>query len=232
LASFIQATSVGANLFEIPTRVCSEKCSYPPSLSLTSASVRTQGYAVLVQGQHTRHGPPLISQPSFGRRPNTTTTFNHDVATIRNRGVEFAWLKTNVLIDRLESCGSVTYSTSVHPNDRLFDTTGTTSRVQTVPNVPTWRTTGGVLDISSHDAWTMTLAAALTDRNLSRDSSITPSHPQLLPCIRSVPGFSIRSSPGDRSVHFSFGSDNIGNEKYHLFPPVSRKGPFVVELGA
>jgi iron complex outermembrane recepter protein len=86
----------------------------------------------------------LIAQTSYSSVTNTTSSFTVNVDHIRNRGVELAWQKSNLPVEKVEMFGSVTYVDSDIISDPTFvGTNGSTATGKQVPYVPKWRATLG-----------------------------------------------------------------------------------------
>lgn len=166
----------------------------------------------------------LISQSNFVP-PNTTvlTTFFTNVDAVRSRGVELAWQKDNVLIDRLELFGSATYVDARILSDPTFaSTTGTTATGKMVPNVPAWRGTfGGTY--RPNDAWAFTAVAryqSKTYSTLDNTDTVANVYQAFDPFF--VVDTRIQYQVAGRGS-LSIGIDNIGNEKYTLFHPFPQR---------
>ena len=165
----------------------------------------------------------LISQQSFSSTTNTTTTFIQNVNHVRNRGAEFAWQKDNVLIDRLEAFGSVTYVDSVILSDPNFvGTNGSIAEGKRVPLVPMWRTTlGGTY--RPNDAWAFTLAGRYQSKIYTTLDNID-ANPNVYQAFDPffVADARVQYKVSERGT-INFGIDNINNAKYHLFHPFPQR---------
>ena len=160
----------------------------------------------------------LISQTNF-LGGTTPVTFVTNVDAIRDRGVEFEAGRQNVLVDRLDLTGSVTYVDSRILRDVGFaSATGTTARGKRVPYVPDWRATlVGTYRFDDH--WSWSVGARYSGKQYS-----TLDNSDVIPRVFGafdrfvVVDTRIRYDPGEHAS-ISFGVDNIGNEKYFLFHP-------------
>ncbi len=160
----------------------------------------------------------LISQLGF--LDGSTATFVTNVEAVRNRGVELAAQKDNVLIDGLETFGSVTYVDSRILRDPTFVSTvgGTTAVGKHVPNIPAWRATAGVT--YRPDAfWALTAAMRYSSKQFSTLDNI-----DVVPHVfQAFDGFTVVDLRAQRKIDettaISFGIDNVGDTKYILFHP-------------
>ena len=160
----------------------------------------------------------LISQTGF-LATGVTSTFVTNVDEIRNRGIELAANRDNVLIQGLELGGSVTYVDSTILQDPSFaSTTGTTAVGKHVPNVPDWRATATVT-YRPDDKWAFTAAARYSGKQYTTlDNTDTTSH-----VFGAFDSFVV----ADLHVHYKIrddlaldaGIDNVNDEKYFLFHP-------------
>jgi iron complex outermembrane receptor protein len=160
----------------------------------------------------------LISQTtSLNDGTTRTATFTTNVDAIRNRGIELAAQKNNVLIDRLETFGSVTYVDSRILSDPSFvSTTGTTAVGKHVPNIPMWRVTAGAT-YRPNAYWALTAALRFSSKQYSTLDNVdtvqnvfTAFDPFTVVDLRAQYRFS-------EAATASFGIDNVGNAKYTLF---------------
>jgi iron complex outermembrane receptor protein len=214
-----QATSVGVTLVNPNPNLKPEK-AYSGELAIERKFVDGKLRLSLFQ-EDTQD--MLISQNSFSAATNTTTTFISNVDRVRNRGVEFAWQKDNVLIDRLEAFGSVTYVDSVILSDPSFvGSNGSTAVGKQVPNVPRWRTTVGAT-YRPTEAWALTAAARYQSKiyttldNIDTNPNVFQAFdPFFVVDVRALYKVSDRGS-------VSFGIDNLNNAKYHLFHPFPQR---------
>jgi iron complex outermembrane receptor protein len=170
----------------------------------------------------------LVSQNTTIAGTTTTTSFVSNVDSIRNRGVELAWKKNNILIDRLEAFGSVTYVDSVILSDPTFvGTGGSTATGKQVPYVPRWRVTSG-FTYRPTDAWAFTLAGRYQSKiygTLDNTDCVANVYQSFNPFfVVDVRALYKVSEHGSISV----GIDNLNNEKYFLFHPFPQR-TFVVQ---
>jgi iron complex outermembrane receptor protein len=214
-----QATSVGVNLVNPNPNLKPEK-AYSGELAIERKFVDGNLRLSLFQ-ENTRD--MIISQNNFSSATNTTTTFITNADYVRNRGVEFAWQKDNVLIDRLEAFGSVTYVDSVILSDPTFvGTNGSTAEGKQVPNVPRWRSTVGFTYRPS-EPWALTVAGRYQSKIYTTLDNID-TNPNVFQAFDPffVVDTRIQYKAGDRGS-ISFGIDNLNNAKYHLFHPFPQR---------
>jgi iron complex outermembrane receptor protein len=167
----------------------------------------------------------LISQLGFlTGNSGPTATFTTNVDAVRNRGIELAAQKNNVLIDRLETFGSVTYVDSRILSDPSFVSTvgGTTAVGKHVPNIPMWRVTAGAT-YRPNAYWALTAALRYSSKQYSTlDNTDTVQNvfqafdPFTVVDLRAQYKFS-------ETATASFGIDNVGNAKYTLFHPFPQR---------
>jgi iron complex outermembrane receptor protein len=175
----------------------------------------------------------LISQSNTLPGTTTTVAFITNVDEARNRGVELAWQKNNVIFDRLEVFGSLTYVDSVILSDPTFvgtklpDGTSTTAVGKQVPNVPTWRSTLGAT-YRPTDAWAITAVGRYQSKifaTLDNTDTVANVFQAFDPFL--VFDMRVQYQVIEQGT-ISFGIDNIGNAKYHLFHPFPQR-TFVVQ---
>jgi iron complex outermembrane receptor protein len=159
----------------------------------------------------------LISQTGTLAGTNTPTAFVTNVDLVRNRGVELAWQKDNVLVRRLELFGSVTYVDSRTLSDSTFvSTIGTTATGKRVPNVPMWRATfGGTY--RPNDNWSWTLVGRYQSKiyaTLDNIDNVQNVYQAFDPYLVFDTRVQLKL---DERGSLAFGIDNLTNEKYHLF---------------
>jgi iron complex outermembrane receptor protein len=172
----------------------------------------------------------IISQNSYAAGSTVIVSANTNIDKIRNRGVELAFRKDNVLIDRFELQGSVTYvdsriladagwaGGSVANND-VWDLSPVGKNVPYVPSVRwtlqgTWR---------PDDHWSITAAARWQGRMWSTLSNND--------FVHGVYGSFDRFFVVDTKINYklderatlSFGVDNLNNDKYFLFHPFPQR---------
>jgi iron complex outermembrane receptor protein len=146
-------------------------------------------------------------------------TFTTNVDKTRTSGVELAAQKDNVLIDRLEVFGSVTWADARIVSDPSFvSTTGTTANGKRIPNIPEWRTTSG-LTYRPDDVWAYTVAMRYSSKQYSTlDNTDTVKN-----VFQAFDSFTVVDLRVQRkvtdNVTASFGVDNVNNAKYTLFHP-------------
>jgi iron complex outermembrane receptor protein len=163
----------------------------------------------------------LISQTVTAA--GTTSAFVTNVDHIRNRGVELAWQKSNLPVERVEMFGSVTYVDSVILSDPNFaGTNGSTAVGKRVPYVPAWRATLGA-------TWRPTDALALTvvGRYQSKIYATLDNTDYVQNVYQAFDPFFVVDARVQYKVaengSISFGVDNLNNDKYHLFHPFPQR---------
>ena len=126
----------------------------------------------------------LIAQPITLPGITAAQQVTTNVDKVRNRGVELASQKDNV-IERVDVFGSITYVDSVILSDPTFvGTNGSTAVGKRVPYVPMWRTTlGGTYRPDDH--WALDGRRALSKQGLC-DARQHRHRAQRLPGVRSV----------------------------------------------
>ncbi|MEA2896198.1 MAG: iron complex outerrane recepter protein [Bradyrhizobium sp.] len=167
----------------------------------------------------------LISQLGFlNGNSGPTAAFVTNVDAVRNRGIELAAQKKNVLIDGLETFGSVTYVDSRILSDPTFVSTvgGTTAVGKHVPNIPMWRVTAGAT-YRPNAYWAFTAAMRYSSKQYSTlDNTdtvlnvFTAFDPFTVVDLRAQYRFS-------ETATANFGIDNVGNAKYTLFHPFPQR---------
>jgi len=149
----------------------------------------------------------------------SNASFVTNVDSIRNTGVELAAQKNNVLIDGLETFGSVTWVDSRILSDPTFvSTTGTTAVGKRVPNIPEWRVTTGVTYRPDAN-WALTAAMRYSSKQYSTlDNTDTVPH-----VFQAFDGFTVVDLRAQYKLNeyafANFGIDNVGDTKYTLFHP-------------
>lgn len=177
----------------------------------------------------------LIAQVSTIPGTTTTTSFITNVDEVRNRGVELAWQKDNVLIPHLELFGSITYVDSRILSDPTFvptkdangkDIPSSSAVGRHVPNVPEWRTTLGAT-YRPTEQWAFTLAGRYQSKIFATLDNID-TNPNVFQAFDPFVVVDTRIQyKVSQNGTLSFGIDNIFNEKYHLFHPFPQR-TFVV----
>ena len=165
----------------------------------------------------------LIAQTIAVANIATPTSVTTNVDRVRNRGVELAWQKDNVLIERLEPFGSVTYVDSRILSDPTFiGTNGSTAEGKRVPYVPMWRTTLGAT-YHPGENWSYTVAMRYQSKvyaTLDNTDYVTGVYQAFDPFV--VADVRIQYKAGENGS-IAFGIDNIGNYQYHLFHPFPQR---------
>jgi iron complex outermembrane recepter protein len=154
----------------------------------------------------------------------TPTTVISNVDAIRMQGVEVSADKDNVLIDRLQVFGSLTYvDTRILADASWAGTnplTGTPTTVvgKRVPFVPDWRAKFGVT-YRPDDSWAYTVAARYSGKQYS-----TLDNTDIIPHVfGAFDNFFVVDAKvhynATKNFAFDFGIDNLFNQQYFLFHP-------------
>ena len=154
----------------------------------------------------------------------TTASFVQNIDKTRTRGVELAAQKNNVFIDRLEVFGSITYTDARIVNDPTFISTvgGTTANGKYLPNIPPWRITAGAT-YRPDDMWSLTAAMRYASKQYSTLDN-TDTVPNVYQAFDSYTVIDLRvQRKATENAIVSFGIDNVGNAKYHLFHPFPQR---------
>jgi iron complex outermembrane receptor protein len=168
----------------------------------------------------------LISQSNAIPGTTLTAAFTTNVDKVRARGAELAWQKDNVLIDRLELFGSITYVDVRIISDPTFvPTVGIPSSAavgRRVPNVPEWRTTLGTT-YRPTDQWAFTVAGRWQSKTFSTLDNID-TNPNVYQAFDPFVVVDARVQyKVSQNVTLNAGVDNVFNEKYHLFHPFPQR---------
>jgi iron complex outermembrane recepter protein len=158
----------------------------------------------------------LISQTVISPTGVFVTAFSN-VDAIRNRGIELAARKDNVIVTGLEAFGSVTYVDSRIQSDPTFvSTTGTTAVGKRVPNIPDWRATLGAT-YRPNAYWSFTAAGRYSGKQYSTLDN-TDVIPNVFGAFDTFAVIDLRAQyKFSETATASFGIDNVGNVKYTLF---------------
>ena len=153
----------------------------------------------------------------------TTATFVSNVDKTRTTGVELAAQKDNVLIDRLEVFGSITWADAQIVSDPTFvSTTGTTANGKRIPNIPEWRVTSG-MTYRPNEAWSYTVAMRYASKQYSTlDNTDTVKNVFQAFDSYTVVDLRVQRKITD-GVTASFGIDNVNNAQYTLFHPFPQR---------
>jgi iron complex outermembrane recepter protein len=164
----------------------------------------------------------LVTNPATGVQTPATVISNVDA--IRMQGFELSADKDNVLIDRLQLFGSITYVDSRILSDPTWaginplTNQPTTVIGKRVPFVPDWRAKFG-LTYRPNDSWAYTLAARYSGKQYS-----TLDNTDIIPHVFGafdnyfVVDMKIHYN-ATRNFSFDFGIDNVLDEQYFLFHP-------------
>lgn len=169
----------------------------------------------------------LVSQlaPTTDSSGNpVTASFIQNIDRTRTRGVELAAQKNNVLIDRMEVFGSITYTDARIVSDPNFVSTvgGTTANGKYLPNIPPWRVTTGVT-YRPDDYWSMTAAMRYASKQYSTlDNTDTVANVYQAFDSYTVVDLRVQRKATENAT-VSFGIDNVGNAKYTLFHPFPQR---------
>ena len=166
----------------------------------------------------------LIAQLGVVNGTSSTASFVTNVDSIRNRGVELAAQKDNVLVDHLEIFGSITYVDARILSDPSFVSTvgGTTAVGKRVPNIPAWRVTAGATYRPTAD-WALTAALRYSSKQystLDNTDTVANVFQAFDPFV--VVDLRAQYKAGD-NAWLSFGVDNVNNAKYTLFHPFPQR---------
>jgi iron complex outermembrane receptor protein len=145
-------------------------------------------------------------------------TFVTNVEAVRNTGVELAAQKDNVLIDRLEVFGSITYV-----NSRILRDSGFPAAVgKHVPQIPDWRVTAG-MTYRPTDRWALTAAMRYSGRQYATIDN-TDFVPNVFQAFDSFLVVDLRAQyKAGENAWISLGIDNVNNAKYTLFHPFPQR---------
>jgi iron complex outermembrane receptor protein len=154
----------------------------------------------------------------------TPTTVISNVDAIRMQGVELSADKDNVLINRLQVFGSITYVDSRILSDPSWagvnPLTGLPTTVvgKRVPFVPDWRAKFGVT-YRPNDSWAYTVAARYSGKQYS-----TLDNTDIIPHVfGAFDNFFVVDAKvhynATKNFSFDFGIDNLFNQQYFLFHP-------------
>jgi len=224
VAELYQIVSVSSTVLAVPNPnlkpedVLSEEIAF--ERRFTDGKVRLSFF--FEDGRNT-----LISQlaPTTDSSGNpVTASFIQNIDRTRTRGVELAAQKNNVLIDRLEVFGSVTYTDARIVSDPNFVSTigGTTANGKYIPNIPPWRVTSGVT-YRPDDNWSMTAAMRYASKQYSTlDNTDTVANVYQAFDSYTVVDLRLQRKATENAT-VSFGIDNVGNAKYHLFHPFPQR---------
>ena len=155
---------------------------------------------------------------------------NTNVGKVRNRGVELAFAKDNVLIDRFELQGSATFVDSRILSDPTWaggsaannDLWNVSPVGKNAPLVPKWRWTL-VGTYRPDDHWSMSLAGRWQGRMWSTLSNNDVVHNVYGAFDRFFVADLKIAYKVDERASFSFGVDNLNNAKYFLFHPFPQR---------
>ncbi|MDB5972417.1 MAG: TonB-dependent receptor [Hydrocarboniphaga sp.] len=176
----------------------------------------------------------LISQNAYLDKEQTiTASFVQNLDKTRQRGVELAATRKNLLTRGLEFSGSLTYvDAEILQNDSYvapISTPDATSVGKRTPYVAKWRATV-LATYRPDEQWAFTLAGRYATRLYATvDGSDTNTH-----TYQGFDGYTVFDTRASYQIntHWSaaLGIDNLNNEKYFLFHPFPQRTAFA-ELG-
>jgi iron complex outermembrane receptor protein len=171
----------------------------------------------------------LTSQTSTLPGYPVPVTFVVNVGEVRNRGVELALQKTDVLLRGLDLEGSATFVDSRTLSDPQFvSSAGTTADGKHAPYVPRWRGTF-VATYHAGERWALTLAGRYSGQMYSTLDN-TDDTPHVFGAFDSFFVMDARLHC-DVSPHLSasLGVDNLNNYQYFLYHPFPQR-TFIADL--
>ena len=165
----------------------------------------------------------LISQTAFLSSYAVPVTYTMNVGELRNRGIELAAQKNNVLVDGLEISGSITFvDSTILANDTFSSSTGSASQGKHAPYVPRWRATA-VATYRPTAEWSFTLAGRYSGREYSTLDN-TDNTPHVFGAFDSFTVFDARAHYQiNERLSASLGIDNFTNQKYFLYHPFPQR---------
>jgi iron complex outermembrane receptor protein len=169
----------------------------------------------------------IISQSTYIAGTNILSSAITNVDKIRNRGVELAFRKDNVLLNGLEFSGSLTYlDARVLADSRWVPSAAfpwnTSVAGKNVPNVPDWRWTLAAT-YRPDDHWAFTAAARYQGRMWTTLDNNDIAHGIYQSFDRFFVVDTKISYKWNRRLSFTFGIDNINNYRYFLFHPFPQR---------
>jgi iron complex outermembrane receptor protein len=161
----------------------------------------------------------LIAQTSTLPNVAAPVSFVQNVGEVRNRGVEIAADRHNVLVPGLELSGSLTFVDSTILSDPTFvSTTGTTAVGKHAPNIPRWRATA-VATYAPDAHWNFTLAGRYSGKQYSTLDN-TDNTSEVFGAFDTFLVFDTRVRYRfDEHLSAAFGVDNLNDRKYFLYHP-------------
>jgi iron complex outermembrane receptor protein len=169
----------------------------------------------------------LVSQLAATKDSNgnsVNASFVSNIDKTRTRGVELAAQKNNVLFDRLEAFGSITYTDARIVYDPTFVSTvgGTSANGKYLPNIPPWRITAGAT-YRPDDMWSLTAAMRYASKQYSTlDNTDTVNNVYQAFDSYTVVDLRVQRKATENAT-VSFGIDNVNNAKYTLFHPFPQR---------
>lgn len=165
----------------------------------------------------------LISQSDTLDGYPVPVTYVVNVGEVRNRGIELAGQRADLLIDGLELSGSVTFVDSTTLSDAGFaSTSGTTAQGKHVPYVPRWRATL-VATYRPTPRWAFTLAGRYSGRMYSTLDN-TDDTPHVFGAFDSFIVVDARVHwQATEHLSASLGVDNLNDRVYFLYHPFPQR---------
>jgi iron complex outermembrane receptor protein len=171
----------------------------------------------------------LIQQTAFLAQYPAPVNYVVNVGEVRNRGVELAAQRDDVLLRGLELAGSVTFvDSTILADDSFASSAGTSAKGRHAPYVPRWRATA-VATYRPDEAWAFTLAGRYSGRQYSTLDN-TDDTPHVFGAFDRFTVFDARVQYRiDAHLTASLGVDNLTNEKYFLYHPFPQR-TYVADL--
>jgi iron complex outermembrane receptor protein len=165
----------------------------------------------------------LIAQTSTLPNVAAPVSFVQNVGYVRNRGVEVAADRRDVLIRGLQLSGSVTFVDSTIVSDPGFvSAAGTTADGKHAPNIPRWRATA-VATYVPDEHWSFTLAGRYSGKQYSTLDN-TDDTSDVFGAFDSFVVFDTRVRYRvNEHLSAAFGVDNLNDRKYFLYHPFPQR---------
>lgn len=171
----------------------------------------------------------LISQSGIYPGIAAVTSFMQNVDKTRQRGIEIVVEKDDVLINRLQLSGSVTYvDARILANDGYVPPAwnpGGTSVGKHTPYVPDWRATL-VATYRPQDDWAFTLAGRYSGRMYATVDGTDINSDTYMSFDKFFVADARISHQLDAHWSAALGVDNLNNRKYFLFHPFPQRTAF------
>jgi iron complex outermembrane receptor protein len=165
----------------------------------------------------------LIAQTAMLPNAAAPVSFVQNVGEVRNRGVEIAAERRDVLVPGLQLSGSITFVDSTILSDPTFaSAAGTTAVGKHAPNVPRWRATA-VATYEADAHWSFTLAGRYSGKQYSTLDN-TDNTPGVFGAFDTFVVFDTRVRYRfDERLSAALGVDNLNDRKYFLFHPFPQR---------